>query len=130
MYTFEMTTVLQYAPGQTVSLVLEILNTDGYRIDGYEDGYAFPTISRVFFPNLTTSSLYPLPMTRIGTGLYIHNFTLPQGSGAVGTYIADGYYYLNEPDTTADVLYTLTLQNVLWQIIVSAPTGNYSASPL
>lgn len=117
--------ILQYAPGQQVFLALEITRTDGYRVDGYTflpngyDGYA--VINRIFFPNLTTSSLYPLRMNKIDVGLYYHSFVLPTGASAVGSYLVDGYYY----DAT-----TLTKVSVLWQVLCSAPFGNFTARPI
>jgi len=36
-------TTLQYSPGQVVTIVKQILNSDGYRVNGYvaNDGYVF-----------------------------------------------------------------------------------------
>lgn len=68
---------------------------DGYYPDGYSDGYAgpndgyyVPVVAKVIFPDLSLAATYPRPMTRIGTGLYIHGLQLPIGVPAIGTYIS------------------------------------------
>lgn len=112
-----MTTILQSSPGQQVLITLEILNSSGTRTDGYIS----PVIERVFFPNLSTSSIFPLPMSKLDVGLYYLAFQLPTGAAAVGSYLVDGYWV--DQDRT-------TVKNFLYQILVSAPSGNFSASPL
>jgi len=64
---------------------------DGY--DGPNDGYYVPVINSVLFPDLTSAALYPLPMRRLGPGLYASGIQLPNGVPAIGTYIASTSYY-------------------------------------
>lgn len=80
-----MLNVLQYTPGSQVTVILEILDSSGVR----EDGYTAPMVEKVILPDLSESTLYPLEMIRISTGLYYHKFSLPTGASAVGTYIVD-----------------------------------------
>lgn len=118
-----MTTVLSYQPGQTVAIVQQVFNLDGYRQDGYDLGdgnHGAPVIARLILPNLTLGSGYPVVMTKLDTGLYYHSFILPSGAIAVGTYLVDIYWY--HPDTS-------TLQQDLVQINVTAPFGIYSVIP-
>lgn len=113
-----MSNILQYSPGQTVTIALQILNSLGERADGYDgyDGY----VDFVLFPNLMAAAGYPAPMTHINTGLYVFHFTLPTGATAVGTYLASVFWL--DPDTSI-------LKQDLYQIVVSAPFGIYSVSP-
>ena len=118
-----MSTVLSYSPGQTVTLVHQVFNADGYRADGYNfinsGPLGAPVIARVIHPGLTLSSGFPIAMNRIDTGLYTYSFTLPTGAAAVGTYIVDIYWY--HPTTT-------NLQQDMILINVTAPFGLYSAT--
>jgi hypothetical protein len=68
---------------------------DGYYPDGYQDGYAgindgyyVPVVNSVLFPDLTWATAYPRPMKRLSKGLYIYGLQLPNGTPAIGTYIA------------------------------------------
>lgn len=110
-----MAAVLQYTPGSQVSIILQILDTTGQR----EDGYSTPIINRVILPDLSESSLYPLDMIRISTGLYYHRFTLPSGSVAVGTYIVDISYTNSAGDPKHDFV----------QVICFSTGGQFSVSP-
>lgn len=116
-----MSTVLSYSPGQTVTIVQQVLNLDGYRADGYSfsgSGFAgAPVIARVIYPNFMLAPSFPVSMTKLDTGLYSHSFTLPSGAAAVGLYIVDIYWY--HPNT-------LSLQQDIVQINVTAPFGLYS----
>lgn len=125
-----MSFILTAFPGQVVTLVFETLN-DGYRSDGYNvlfgtaDGYGvdgyynLPVVERVLFPNLTPASGYPKKWTKIDTGLYTFQFTLPTGSTAVGSYIVDTEYI--DP-LSGDIFETF------FQVICSAPFGQFSVS--
>ena len=108
--------VLQYNPGATVTVIFQTLGTDGYR----EDGYHLPFVARVILPDLTESTLYPLPMVRIDTGLYYHKFQLPTQASSIGSYIVDITYY----DAIGGIREDLT------QIICSTSgSGSFSVSP-
>jgi len=118
-----MSNVLLYSPGQTVTIIQEVLNLDGYRSDGY-DFYGSgvlgaPVIARIILPNFTLAAAYPAVMTKLDTGLYSFSFVLPRGATAVGTYIVDGYWY--HPST-------LKLQQSFTQVVVNAPYGQYGTS--
>ena len=110
-----MSFILNYAPGQPATLVFETLNSAGIRANGP----TIPSIARIIFPNLSLAAGYPQNMTQLDTGLYIFQFTLPTGSYAVGSYIADILYY--NPDTGNP-------QQTFFQVNVSAPFGQYSAT--
>ena len=121
--------ILQYSPGQTVTIVLEALNADGYRSDGYytsitPDGYSvvdgyytLPIVDRILLPSLVPATGYPQKMAYIDYGLYSFNFTLPTGSTAVGSYIVDVKYVNPVTSQWASVVY---------QIVCIAPYGQYS----
>lgn len=110
-----MSYILNYNPGQQVTLVFETLNSLGER----SDGYGTPLVTRIIFPNLSSASGYPASMTRLDVGLFIFGFTLPTMATAVGSYIADIAYL--DPDTG-------TPKSTFFQIVVTAPYGQYSAS--
>lgn len=116
-----MPTVLSYTPGQQVTIVQQVLNSDGYRADGYSfsgpDGA--PVIARIILPGSTLTAGYPITMVKLDTGLYSHSFILPKGATAVGTYIVDIYWY--HPTTFA-------LQQDIVQLNVTAPYGLFSAT--
>jgi hypothetical protein len=119
-----MSYVLVYTPGQTATIIQQILTADGYRADGYSFAGSgpngFPVIARIVFPNLTLAAGYPAAMTKLDTGLYYSKFILPTGSSAVGTYLVDGYWY--NPTT-------LKLQQMVAEVVVTAPFGQYSVTP-
>lgn len=112
-----MSQILQHSPGQQVTLVFEILDANGVRSDGYMG--SLPQVSRIVFPTLTLAADYPKDMTKIDDGLFFFKFTLPAGSSAVGTYIADIAWF--DPDTS-------DLKQTFFQIVVTAPFGNYTIS--
>jgi hypothetical protein len=130
-----MSYVLQYSPGQTVTIILETLfdsgSIDGYRSDGYNVGfgppdgygadgyYSLPIVARIILPSLTNVSGYPQKMIRIDTGLYYFQFTLPTGASAVGSYIVDITYINPNTENFAQTFY---------QVICSAPFGMYSVT--
>ena len=120
---------LFYSPGQTATVFVETLNSNGVRadavVDGYLDGsnngdidgYHHPMIERLVFPDLSLANDYPAYMVKLDTGLYYYQFILPTGATSVGSYLVDISY------TNPTTLYTNT---VIYQLIVSAPYGNYS----
>ena len=116
-----MGTILTAAPGQTVTIVFENLNSIGTRQDGYDGlSTSVPTVERIIFPNYSLASGYPQQMTRLDVGLYVFKFTLPISATAVGTYIVDILY--EDPDIIGHDAQTLV------QVVVTAPFGNYTAS--
>lgn len=112
-------TELYYFPGQKATVFLETLNSSGVRADGYTPPDGYPVITRVIFPDLTLAEGFPQNMTKLDTGLYFFQFTLPTGGAAIGSYAVDGYY--NIPSSASFV-------NKLFQIIVTAPFGVYSVT--
>lgn len=107
-------TVLYHSPGQKASIFLETLNGAGVRADGY-----LPQVTRVIFPDLSLAADFPQDMVKLDTGLYFFQFTLPINGNSIGSYLVDVLY--NKPGTT-------DYYNALYQIVVSAPFGNYSVT--
>lgn len=107
-----MTQVLYHNPGQSVTLVLETHDSDGYRADGY----LFPVVDRIIFPTLTLADDYPQSMIQLDTGLYYYKFTLPTGADSFGTYIIDVTY--DDPSTE-------NTTTIAYQVVVTAVTGNF-----
>jgi len=126
-----MSYLLNAFPGQSVTVIFESLLTDGYRSDGYiasagpADGYGvdgyytLPVVERVLMPGSILAAGYPKKMTRVDHGLYSFTFTLLTGATAVGSYIVD-VVYVNPA--------TLAYATTFFQIVVSAPFGQYSVS--
>jgi hypothetical protein len=110
-----MSFILNASPGQTVTLVFQTLDGYGQRADGY----APPAITRIIFPNLSLASGYPQNMTRLDVGLYNFKVILPPLAASVGSYIVDVSYI--DPAT-------MHVQMTFFQIVVSAPFGQYSAT--
>lgn len=115
---------LCFSPGQTVTLFLETKDSDGYRADGYYDGYPIdgyesPIINEMILPDFTLDGYYPQPMTKFDTGIYRYSFTLPTGAASVGNYFVSIAY--RSPDTNL-------IQFESYQVIVNAPFGLYSAT--
>ncbi len=107
-------------PGQTVTIVQQTLNSDGYRADGYSPyGFGDPVVARIIFPDKTTATGYPAPMNKIDVGLFSYSFKLPTGAAAVGTYIVDLYWF--HPTTGK-------LQQDIVLVVVSAPFGLYGVT--
>lgn len=109
-----MSTILSCGPGQTVTIIQQTFNTDGYRADGY---LGAPVIARVVNPDFSLAANYPVAMNKLDTGLYAFSFVLPTGAISVGLYLVDIYWY--HPTT-------FILQQSLQQVNVSAPYGLYS----
>jgi hypothetical protein len=103
-------TILPYFPGQKVSIFLEVV--DGY---GRVDSLTTPKIDGILNPDFTTMAGYPQFMGKVGTGLYVHQFVLPTGASAVGSYLAEASY------TYVDGY----VNSQLFQIVVNAPFGNF-----
>lgn len=111
-----MTTSINANPNQTITLVVQTLDSYGTRADGYAE----PTVDSLYSPAGTESELYPQTMTKISTGLYKHSFTLPSGASALGTYIVS----ISWPHPTES-----HLQYETFLIHVAMPFGNSSISP-
>lgn len=107
-----MTQILYYSPGQIATILLETFNSDGYR----EDSPSLPIVNRIIFPALTLAANFPQGMTKLDTGLYYYQFTLPTGAVSVGSYIVDVIY--TDP-------VTLAVREIAYQIICNAPNGNF-----
>lgn len=107
---------LSYAPGQQATVFLEVKDGYGQRSDGYGD---IPFVSRIIFPGFTLAACYPQNMIRLDVGLFYFQFFLPTGAVSVGSYLVDVSYFdvaLSYPTTK------------LYQILVSAPFGNYGVT--
>lgn len=102
-------------PGQNVSLVCQVINNNGTRVDGYA-----PSVESVIFPDLVYAAGFPQTMQRIGVGLYLYSLVIPTGPTSLGTFIASIRW--THPDTSA-LVYQLN------QIQVALPFGNSSVSP-
>lgn len=112
-------TELYYFPGQKATVFLETLDGYGIRADGYTNPDGYPVITRVIFPDLSLAANFPKNMVKLDVGLYFFQFTLPTGATSVGSYLVDGYY--NRPGTS-------TYSTALWQILVTAPFGNFGTT--
>jgi hypothetical protein len=112
-----MPTVLNYTPGQQVTIFQEVKDGYGQRTD---DGY-IPSVDRIFYPPnfFIQAPGYPQLMNRIDTGLYYFQFTLPGGAAGVGSYLVDIIYL--DPVTSLLVFNT-------YQIVVTAPFGNFGVT--
>jgi len=110
-----MATSLFANPGQTIKLVIETLNANGSRADGYADGYATPIISTFYLVSGAAASGFPQTMTQLETGVYYHSVTLPSGTNGIGTFIANAAW--NQPGTGLS-------RNELFIINSALPFGN------
>lgn len=111
-----MTEILQYSPGQQVTIFLQTLDQYGQRTsDGY-DGYSTPVVTRVLLPGYTLASGYPQPMSQLDVGLYTFQFVLPTGAISIGSYMVDVAYMNTEGYVNTQI----------YQIVVTAPFGQYS----
>lgn len=104
--------VLYYFPGQEATIFLETVDNHGARIDSATQ----PAVTRIVFPDLSLATGFPQDMVKLDTGLYYFRFTLPTHAIAIGSYLVEvSYTNFN------------TFQNTVgYQIIVSAPFGNFS----
>jgi len=106
---------LYYTPGQTATVVLETVGSDGYRMDTPET----PKVAHIWDPSLQLIDGYAGDMIQVSTGLYVFYYTIPKGATAVGSYLMDVTYL--DPVTS-------TAQEIIYQLIVNAPYGIYSAT--
>jgi hypothetical protein len=117
--------ILSFFPGQKVTVFLETKNSDGYRADSL----TVPEITRIFgfnssdgytlYDGYIGTDGYHKPMTKIDTGLYYVNATLPRGASSVGCFLIDVKY--TNPITSMTNTQT-------YQIVVTAPFGNFSTT--
>ena len=119
-----MSNVLELQPGQTATIIQQVLNADGYRQDGYSffgsGPNGVPVIARIIGPGFALLPNYPVAMAKLDTGLYAYSFILPTGGTSVGLYVVDIYWY--HPTTFA-------LQQDVTLLNVTAPFGIYSVIP-
>lgn len=108
-----MTQILNYSPGQVVTIILETFNSDGYR----QNSSSLPLISRIILPAFTLAANYPQSMIKLDTGLYYYQFTLLTGASSIGSYIVDVIY--------ADPV-TSIIKETAYQIVCNAPYGLFS----
>lgn len=102
--------ILQYFPGQRVTLFLEVV--DGY---GRVDSFSAPQIDGILMPDFNAMIGYPQPMIRLGVGLYYHQFTLPTGAAGVGSFLAEASYNYQDGYVNSQ----------LYQVVVNAAFGNF-----
>jgi hypothetical protein len=101
-------------PGQTIRLVIQVL--DGY--GNLSDGYV-PIVQSVLFPDLSSAVGYPRPMTRLDTGLYANGLVIPTGVSSLGTYIASVFWLEDSGPKWAS-----------FAINVARPFGNTTVTPI
>jgi len=102
-------------PGQTIKLVLETLDANGSRADGYADGYDAPIINTFYLPSGDAASGFPQTMTQLETGLYYLAVTLPSGTSGIGSFVASALW--NQPGTGLD-------RSAVFSINSALPFGN------
>lgn len=89
--------------GQLIRLVIQTLDSNGRRVDGY-----IPVIESIVFPDFSVAAGFPRAMTNVYVhgdgyipgvtgdgyveGLYTHGIQLPSGADALGTYVASVYW--------------------------------------
>ena len=103
-------------PGQTVSLVTQVIDGYGARVDGY-----VPQVVNVLFPDLSSASGYPQAMTRVSTGLYTHQLSIPSGTSGLGTFIVSVLF--TNPSTGGPEWQVFQVTGIL-------PFVNVSVTPL
>ncbi len=114
--------ILNYFPGQIATIFLEV--TDGYNHVRL-DSTTTPKVMQVIYPDLSLASGFPQNMTKIDSGLYTFQFTIPTGASSVGSYLLDVQYtspLTQGGDSGND------LSRKIYQLIVNAPFGLYSAT--
>lgn len=109
--------ILNYSPGQKVTIFLEISDEFSHRLDPI----GLPVISKIMLPDFTNDGYdgYALPMNRLDPGLYSFQFLIPTGATSVGSYFIEASYV--HPVSG-------TLSTVGYQIVVSAPFGLYATT--
>ena len=103
-------------PGQTVTLVTQVVDGYGARVDGY-----VPQVTNVLFPSGSLASGFPQDMVRLSTGLYKHDLSIPAGTSSLGTFIASVLF--TNPATAGPTWQVFAIQ-------VALPFGNSSVTPL
>lgn len=106
---------LSYFPGQKATIFLSIV--DGYGVR--TDSITTPTVDKIIIPDFTLIDGYPQDMIQLDIGLYYYQFTLPTGAVSVGNYLVDVSF--TNPDNG-------NINNQSYQIIVTAPFGNFSTT--
>lgn len=103
-------------PGQTINLIAEILDNEGYRTDGYTSA---PIVDSFLNSSFQEAMGFPSAMTRLSQGLWYKNITLNKGITSIGNYLAniswqniDGY-----------------VENLSYLICVNAAFGQVLAIP-
>jgi hypothetical protein len=96
------------------TIILEV--SDGYN-GARANSPSLPVIERVYMPNFSLMSGFPLTMTQLDVGLYYGQFALPLGGGSIGCYVTDVWF--QRPQDGA-------LNQMAYQINCIAPYGNYS----
>jgi hypothetical protein len=109
-----MSKILTASPGTQCTVFLETFNGLARA-----NCVTLPSVVQILFPNLVPASGYPQFFTHIGTGLYTFAFSLPTGATSVGSYLVD----VTWPDPA-----TGNPAQTYYQVIVSAPRGNYSVT--
>lgn len=104
-------------PGQTVVLTIQTVDSSGARVDGYT-----PTVMEVLFPDLSAATGFPVAMTRVGTGLYTYQLSIPSGTSGLGTFTVSTRF--TDPSVASGVKWDV------FSINVSLPFGNSSVTPL
>lgn len=116
---------LTYFPGQLATLFLDVKDADGYRANSL----TIPEVSQIIKLALSDGYValdgylgtdgYAKPLEQIATGLYFVQLTLPATAASVGSYLVDIVY--TDPVTTYPAVRS-------YQIIITAPFGNYSVT--
>lgn len=102
------------SPGQPINIILVIRDSNGARLNLI----ALPQVSKILLPNLSTATNFPANMTNIDVGIYSYKFAVAAGATAVGTYLV----YVTYIDPVSSIS-----KEDIYQVIVTAPFGNYSA---
>lgn len=111
-----MTISISANPGQTVTFAVQVINSTG----ALQDGYQAPTVDFILTPSGAGSAGYPIAMTEVAGGVFIHSVTIPSGSTGLGTYVASCSW--PHPDTSV-------FQNELVLIHAFRAFGNSSVAP-
>lgn len=120
-----MTDILSYFPGQKVTVFLETKNASGVRANSA----TIPVVTRIFgfnssdgytlYDGYIKTDGYQQTMTKMDTGLYFVNVTLPKGASSIGCFLMD-VSFTNPANST--------LNTQTYQIVVTAPFGNFSTT--
>ncbi len=78
-----------------------------------------PAVMSVYFPDKSLAAGFPQNMTRLDTGLYVFDITIPSGSGYLGTFIVSTRH-----------VETSAIQWNTFLINVARPFGNSSATAI